>query len=105
MGKYADHHFFCAINCSFSDYENIFRRKTKVFFDNTKLFSQGLVKSNQSNNDGICEEFGLHSHQMEYFITVVAVLDYSLFTYFSAMALAIAFSVSGSITLYPASLG
>jgi len=52
-----------------TDYQSIFRNKTKVCFDKAELYTQGIIKSNMRNIERISEELGANYHQMQHFIT------------------------------------
>ena len=52
-----------------SDYQHIFKNKTKTFFDKAEHYIQGIIKTNMRNIERISEELGEHYHQMQHFIT------------------------------------
>jgi len=52
-----------------SDYEHIFRSKTKRFFDRAKTYCQGIFLSELSNIERISEEMFANYHQMQHFIS------------------------------------
>lgn len=52
-----------------TDYQSIFRSKTKVYFDKAELYTQGIIKSHMRNIERISEELGANYHQMQHFIT------------------------------------
>jgi SRSO17 transposase len=52
-----------------TDYQSIFRNKTKVYFDKAELYTQGIIKSTMRNIERISEELGANYHQMQHFIT------------------------------------
>jgi SRSO17 transposase len=52
-----------------TDYQSIFRNRTKVCFDKAELYTQGIIKSNMHNIECISEESGTNYHQMQHFIT------------------------------------
>ena len=52
-----------------SDYEYIFRSKTKCFFDKAKIYCRGIFMSKLCNIERISEEMFANYHQMQHFIT------------------------------------
>ena len=52
-----------------SDYEHIFRSKTKRFFERAKTYCEGIFMSELSNIERISEEMFANYHQMQHFIT------------------------------------
>jgi SRSO17 transposase len=52
-----------------SDYEHIFRSKTKRFFEKAKTYCQGIFMSELSNIERISEEMFANYHQMQHFIS------------------------------------
>jgi SRSO17 transposase len=52
-----------------SDYEHIFRSKTKRFFGQAKTYCQGIFLSELSNIERISEEMFANYHQMHHFIS------------------------------------
>jgi len=52
-----------------TDYESIFRSKTKRFFDIAKTYCRGIFMSELSNIERISEEMFANYHQMQHFIT------------------------------------
>jgi SRSO17 transposase len=52
-----------------SDYEHIFRSKTKRFFDKAKIYCQGIFMSELCNIERISEEMFADYHQMQHFIS------------------------------------
>jgi SRSO17 transposase len=52
-----------------SDYEDIFRSKTKRFFDKAKIYCQGIFMSELCNIERISEEMFADYHQMQHFIS------------------------------------
>jgi SRSO17 transposase len=52
-----------------SDYEYIFKNKTKRFFDKATIYAQGLVIGNNRNIEKISEEMNADYYQMQNFIT------------------------------------
>jgi SRSO17 transposase len=52
-----------------SDYEDIFRTKTKRFFDKAKIYCQGVFMSQMCNIERISEEMFANYHQMQHFIS------------------------------------
>jgi SRSO17 transposase len=52
-----------------SDYEHIFRSKTKRFFDKAKTYCQGIFMSELSNIERVSEEMFANYHQMQHFIS------------------------------------
>ena len=56
-------------NSYLSEYEDIFKSKTKRFFDKAKLYCEGIFMSELSNIERISEEMFANCHQMQHFIT------------------------------------
>jgi SRSO17 transposase len=52
-----------------SDYEYIFRSKTKRFFDKAQVYCHGIFMSELTNIERISEEMFANYHQMQHFIT------------------------------------
>jgi len=52
-----------------ADYEQIFRSKTKRFFNKAKTYCQGIFLSDLSNIERISEEMFANYHQMQHFIS------------------------------------
>jgi len=52
-----------------SDYEHVFRSKTKRFFDKAKLYCHGIFMSELCNIERISEEMFANYHQMQHFIS------------------------------------
>ena len=52
-----------------SDYEYIFRSKTKRFFDKAQTYCQGIFLSELSNIERVSEEMFANYHQMQHFIS------------------------------------
>jgi len=52
-----------------SDYEYIFRSKTKRFFERARTYCRGIFMSELSNIERISEEMFANYHQMQHFIT------------------------------------
>ena len=52
-----------------SEYEDIFRSKTRFFFDKAKDYCQGVFMSELCNIERISEEVSADYHQMQHFIT------------------------------------
>ncbi len=52
-----------------SDYEHIFKNKTKRFFDKAQIYCQGIFMSELSNIERISEEMFANYHQMQHFIS------------------------------------
>ena len=52
-----------------SDYEYIFKNKTKRFFDKATIYAQGLINGNNRNVEKISEEMNVNYFQMQNFIT------------------------------------
>lgn len=53
-----------------SEYQYIFRNKTKKFFDKAEKYTQGLFLANRRNIEEICEKLGAVDYfQMQHFIT------------------------------------
>ena len=52
-----------------ADYKDIFRSKTKRFFDTAKTYCKGIFMSELSNIERISEEMFANYHQMQHFIT------------------------------------
>ena len=51
------------------DYEDIFRSKTKRFFDKAVTYCKGIFMSEQSNIERVSEEMFANYHQMQHFIS------------------------------------
>jgi hypothetical protein len=56
-------------NSYLSNYERIFRSKTKRFFDTAQLYCKGIFMSELSNIERISEEMFANYHRMQHFIT------------------------------------
>jgi len=52
-----------------TEYQCIFRNRTKVFFDKAKEYSQGIVQSQMRNIERISEGLGVDYYQMQHFFT------------------------------------
>ncbi len=52
-----------------SVYQDIFRSKTKYFFDKAQTYCQGIFMSEISNIERVSEEMFANYHQMQHFIT------------------------------------
>jgi SRSO17 transposase len=52
-----------------TEYQYIFRNRTKIFFNKAEQYSQGIVKSQMRNIERISEELGVDYYQMQHFIT------------------------------------
>jgi SRSO17 transposase len=52
-----------------SDYQYIFRNRTKIFFDKAEVYTQGVLMSHLSNIERISEEMQAEYHKMQHFIT------------------------------------
>lgn len=52
-----------------SDYEQVFRNKTKRFFNKAQTYCRGIFMSELSNIERISEEMFANYHQMQHFIT------------------------------------
>jgi SRSO17 transposase len=53
-----------------SDYQWIFRNKTKMFFDKAQVYSQGILQSQRNNIEQICETLGDFDYfKMQHFIS------------------------------------
>jgi len=53
-----------------SEYQWIFKNKTKKFFDKAQLYTQGILVSQQRNIEQICDSLsGADYFQMQHFIT------------------------------------
>ena len=52
-----------------SDYEHVFKNKTKRFFDKATIYAQGLINGNNRNVEKISEEMNVNYFQMQNFIT------------------------------------
>lgn len=57
------------LNSYLSEYEHIFRTKTKRFFDKARTYCHGIFMSELSNIERISEEMFANYHQMQHFIT------------------------------------
>jgi SRSO17 transposase len=52
-----------------SDYEQVFRNKTKRFLNKAEQYTLGIVQSPKNNIERLSEETGADYHQMQHFIT------------------------------------
>jgi len=52
-----------------TEYQYIFRNRTKIFFDKAEKYSQGIVQSQMRNIERISEGLGVDYYQMQHFIT------------------------------------
>ena len=53
-----------------SDYQDIFRNKTKTFFDKAQSCSQGILQSNDRNIEQVCNSLMEQDYfQMQHFIS------------------------------------
>lgn len=53
-----------------TDYQHIFKNKTKTFFDKAQLYTQGILRSSSRNIEQICDTlFEQDYYQMQHFIT------------------------------------
>ncbi len=57
------------MRCHVSDYETVFRNRTKRFFDKAKTYTEGVIKSDMRNIERISENTGTDYFQMQHFIT------------------------------------
>jgi SRSO17 transposase len=60
---------FNRFNSYLSDYKDIFRSKTKRFFDKAKIYCKGIFMIELANIERISEEMFANYHQMQHFIT------------------------------------
>ena len=52
-----------------SEYQHIFKNKTKSFFIKAEIYAQGLLLSNNRNIEKLCEDMDSNYYQMQHFIT------------------------------------
>jgi len=52
-----------------SEYQHIFKNKTKQFFDKAEIYAQGLLMSENRNIEKLTEEMNVDYYQMQHFIT------------------------------------
>ena len=52
-----------------SEYQSIFKNKTKKFFDKAQTYAQGVFLSNNRNIEKITEDMNVDYYQMQHFIT------------------------------------
>ncbi len=52
-----------------SEYQHVFRNKTKSLFTKAEQYMQGILQSPMNNIERLCEETGADYHQMQHFIT------------------------------------
>jgi SRSO17 transposase len=52
-----------------ANYQDVFKSKTKRFFDKAQIYCQGIFMSELSNIERISEDMFANYHQMQHFIT------------------------------------
>lgn len=52
-----------------SEYQSVFKNKTKQFFDKAQIYAKGLLLSNNRNIEKITEDMNVDYYQMQHFIT------------------------------------
>jgi SRSO17 transposase len=52
-----------------SEYQHVFKNKTKKYFDKAEIYTTGIVQSQLRNIERISEELDVNYHQMQHFIT------------------------------------
>jgi SRSO17 transposase len=52
-----------------SEYESVFRNRTKRFFDKANKYTEGIIRSEMRNIGRISEDTGVDYYQMQHFIT------------------------------------
>ena len=57
------------MRCHISDFESVFRNRTKRFFDKAKKYTEGLIRNEMRNIERISEDTGVDYYQMQHFIT------------------------------------
>lgn len=57
------------MRCHISDYESVFRNKTKRIFDKAIKYTEGVIKSDMRNIERISEDTGVDYFPMQHFIT------------------------------------
>ncbi len=56
-------------NLHITDYQHIFRNKTKVFHSKAEIYTKGVLLSHIRNIEQISEDMGVDYFQMQHFIT------------------------------------
>jgi len=57
------------MRCHFTEYESVFRKKTKRFFDKANKYKEGIIRSDMRNIGRISEDTGVNYYQIQHFIT------------------------------------